>query len=328
MPIYGHQSKLSIVYQNSYDTVGDVTNSATYLPFLSETLTTNLEDILSEQIEGVYDEKERYRGKHHVSGDIEFEVGAKSIGKFLASMMPKSTTVQSSTIYRHDFIPRTSQWGSKSWNLPVTISKTGDGTSGIQNLFNLNATGIEFSLEKGGFLTGKLNLVGGVNAGGSSTGADSYYASDELYTWDASSLAIGGAGVSPTSISITLNEPIEPSFTLTESYWPRSNNSTGFRDVTFQMSLPWNNNSDYTYFFNDTKTSEMTLYCEGKTEIQSGYYNYIKFSLWDIMYETCEENASGAGEVELTISGRAQYNETEGKACQINILNLEDGGQY
>lgn len=324
MPIYGVKSSLGLVFQNSFDTIGDLTNSTTNFAYLSENLTTNLEDILSEQIEGVYDEKERYRGQQHVSGDIEVEAGAKSIGMFLHSIMDNDSLATSDSIYTHNFIPRQSEAKNLCWHRPITISKSSDSSEGNkQNLYNLCATNIEFSLENGGFLKAKVSYVGGINNDSTTAVTNAYLSSDELFTWDASSLAIGGNGIKATSISISLTDPVEPQFTLANSYWPRSNNLTGFRDVTFNMTLPWNNNSDYNYFFNSTKTSEMTFLCKGATEIQSGYTNQIKFSLWDIVYETFEASAGGPGEVELSISGRAQYNESESKSFNVELINLQ-----
>ena len=329
MPIYGVKSKLGLTFQTSFDTMADITNSHINIPYLSETLTTNLEDILSEQIEGVFDEKERYRGKQHVSGDIEVEVGAKSIGMLLASMFDKTSTVTSDSIYTHTFLPIQSEETTNSWHWPLTINK-GSNDGNAQNFYNLCATSAEFSLEQGGFLKAKFSYVGGINNNTTTDPADNYNSNDELFTWDASTFFLANPTWSQklTSMTINVTEPIEPQFTLANSYWPRSNNLNGFRDVTFNFTMPWNNNSDYTYFFNTTSSAQISLECFGHSEIQSGYTNKIVFDMYNCMYESFEASASGPGEVELNISGRAQYNTTQATAIKIELTNLLDGTIY
>lgn len=331
MPIYGSKSPLGLVFQTAFDTIGDISNSNTNIPYISETLTTNMEDLFSETIDGIYNEKCAYRGKQSVGGDIEFEVGAKSTGKVFGAMLPKNSSTASGSMYTHEFLPRAAQDSSLCWNKPLTFFKGSNaGAVDEQNLYNLCGTVLELSLDAGGFLMSKLTVVGGINNETFVTGANSYYSSDENFTWDNSSVSIDGQGFKATAIGLNFTDPIEPQYTIASSYWPRSNNLTGFRDVTFTVSLPWNNNSDYTRFFNATTGSDadLTLSCRGVTEIQSGYYNTVSATLKRVVYETLEASAGGPGEVELAITGRAQFDETAGYTAKLELINLETGAAY
>ncbi len=329
MPIYGNKSALGLVFQNSYGTVGDLTNSTTNIPYLSETLTTNMEDILSDQIDGTYDENNRYRGQHHVSGDIEVEVGAASIGMLISCMMNKTSSVTSDNIFTHTWQGRESEAVAKCWNKPTTIS-IGSNESGLgkKNVLNLCATSMEFSLEQGGFLKAKTAFVGGADNAGTVDVSNAYISNDDLFTWDNSSLSLNGVGMEAESITVNVTDPVEPQFTLAESYWPYANRLNGFRDVTFSMVLPWDNNSAYTDFFNDTNIGTLKLYVAGTTEIQSGYNNEITIDVERARYESVEKSAGGPGEVMLNISGRGQYDDTNGYAVQITMINSQDGALY
>jgi len=329
MPIYGNQSALGFVFQNSYGTVGDLTNSTTNLPYLSETLTRNQEDILSNQLDGVYDERSRYNGHRHVSGDIEVEAGAASLGLLLSAMMNKASSVTSDSIFTHIWQPNTSESMPLSWGNPVTISKgSSDANSNRQNFHNLCATSLEFSLEQGGFLKAKAAFVGGTDDNGVVDVSNQYISNDELFTWDNSSLTLNGAGLSAESITVNVADPIEPQFTLGQGFWPYANRLNGFRDVTFNMTIPWNNNSNYTDFFNDTNIGLLKLYCKGTTEIQSGYNNQIWIEVERARYETLEKSAGGPGEVMLNISGRGQYSDANANTLQITMINSQGGALY
>lgn len=332
MPIYGYQSALSLVFQDSYDSVGDLTNSYTNIPYLSENLTTNLEDILSDQITGTFDEENRYRGQQHVNGDIEVEVGAASIGMLISSMLDKQSSVNSDSIYTHTWKGREGEALPLSWNKPVTIAvasnPSGASLLGVKNILNLCATSMEFTLEQGGFLKSKIAFVGGADNGGSTAERTNFISNDDLFTWDNSSLSINGVGLKSESITINVTDPVEPQFTLTQSYWPYANRLNGFRDVTFSLVLPWDNNSAYTDFFNDTNIGTLKLHAAGKTEIQSGYYNEINFDLERVRYESVEKSAGGPGEVMLNISGRAQYNDSTAYSMQITLTNSQQGDLY
>lgn len=329
MPIYGNKSALGFVFQNSHGTVGDLTNSTTNIPYLSESITKNLEDTLSDQMDGTYDEKSRYRGQQHISGDIEVEVGAASIGLLLSAMLDKQSSVTSNNIFTHTWQGRQSEAMDYSWNNPVTISK-GSGGSGLntQNFHNLCANNIEFSLEQGGFLKAKVGFVGGTDDNGTVDVSNQFISNDELFTWDNSSVSIAGVGFKPESITVTAADPVEAQFTIADSYWPYASRLNGFRDVTFSMVLPWDNNSSYTDFFNDTNIGTLKIHAAGKTEIQSGYYNEINIDLERARYESVEKSAGGPGEVMLNISGRAQYNESTGYSMQVSMINSQTGTLY
>ena len=333
MPIYGNKSGLGIIQQNSFDTIADIANSNTSIPYLSETFTTNLEDILAENIDGLYDEKDRYKGKQHVSGDIEIEAGARSLPHILSLILAKQSSVTSNSMYTHEWLPRETEALPNCWNKPFTVYK-GSSTTGLneQNLYNLCGTALEISLENGGFLKAKLSAVGGINADATAAGANSYYASDEQFTWDNSSLSLGGVGFKAINASISITDPIEPQYTLANSLWPRSNNLTGFRDVTFNMTIPWDNNSDYTRFFNATTLADadLNLYCRGATAdaAGSGYYYDFTAQLARAVYETFEASAGGPGEIELSISGRAQYSTNSSYTAKINMINTDTGAAF
>ena len=67
---YGIGGYLAISKQNS---VGTATSGFDYVPFVSESLTENIEQLQSESLKAVYDQPNQLEGINNVSGDIVFE---------------------------------------------------------------------------------------------------------------------------------------------------------------------------------------------------------------------------------------------------------------
>ena len=67
---YGMLGHIGISKQNSF---GTATNSYDYMPIISETLTTNIEQLVEEGMRTRFDEGPSHDGLQTVAGDIVFE---------------------------------------------------------------------------------------------------------------------------------------------------------------------------------------------------------------------------------------------------------------
>ena len=67
---YGIGGYLAISKQNS---VGTATSAFDYVPFVSESLSENIEQLQSENLRNVYDQPNQLEGINNVTGDIVFE---------------------------------------------------------------------------------------------------------------------------------------------------------------------------------------------------------------------------------------------------------------
>ena len=91
---YGIGGYLAISKQNS---VGTATSGFDYVPFVSESLTENIEQLQSESLKAVYDQPNQLEGINNVSGDIVFEPHPSYLGVFLKAVTNNCTTTFSSS---------------------------------------------------------------------------------------------------------------------------------------------------------------------------------------------------------------------------------------
>ncbi len=81
---YGARGHIGILKETEWGTWATGANDF-HLPFVSETLTTNIEELLSAAQRGTLDEPKSYQGERSFGGDIVLEVHPASIGHILRS---------------------------------------------------------------------------------------------------------------------------------------------------------------------------------------------------------------------------------------------------
>ena len=93
---YGQDAKLGIAFQNSHGDAASVDSMYT-MPFLSEGLTPQYPELLSENMEGRFDEGESYSGARQVAGTLQFEAQPVTVGVVMKSIFGDPATVSNST---------------------------------------------------------------------------------------------------------------------------------------------------------------------------------------------------------------------------------------
>jgi hypothetical protein len=325
MPVYGTEVELAICFQNSYGTIADITNSAQSVAFVSESINGDQPLMMSEGIRGRVDRGDAYAGAKQVAGDIEVEVVADTAVYLIASVLANTSTSNSDSMYDRNFKPRTADNQALSPNRPITlVKKWGTGSNDRVNYYNLNATGFELSCEAGDFLKLKLPLVGGRNDNGN-TNHTASYPTGAPFKWDDAEISIDGNNLDNVkSFSLTLDEAIEPKYTLEsgEDQWPSRIVRNGFRTGTLNMTLSFDNSSEYIAFrgdnFTDKPGSQQVIFnFLSDTEVQSGYNYQFYVDLPSVVIESFEAPVGGVGEVEATLTGRIKYNSGSGTALEI-----------
>ncbi|GAI96812.1 unnamed protein product, partial [marine sediment metagenome] len=81
----GNRGHIGIRKEKIWGTLDSITDKDVFLPFVSETLTANIEEVLSAIQRGERDEPKSYHGQRDFGGDIVIEVHPRSIGHILRS---------------------------------------------------------------------------------------------------------------------------------------------------------------------------------------------------------------------------------------------------
>jgi len=95
----GSRGRIGILKEKTWGERDGAGNNNCFLPFVSEGLTTNIEELLSAAQRGILDEPKSYQGERAFGGDVVVEVHPVSIGHLLRSALgvPKEATLAGTT---------------------------------------------------------------------------------------------------------------------------------------------------------------------------------------------------------------------------------------
>ena len=331
MPVYGTDVEISMCFQNSFDTIGDIANSAQSIALINESFNAAQPLLTSDNLRNTVDRGDSYAGAKEVAGEIECEVVPKTVGYLFKSVMDRTSSVQSDSLYTHTFKPRTSQEIPGCVNKPVTIvKKWGSGANDRVNYYNLDAGGFEFTCEAGGYAKLKIPFKGGRNDNGTTDHTASY--PNELpFKWDQSSISINSNAVDYVkSLTISLDESSEAGHTLSEDCdaWPDRITRTGFRTGVVNMTLSFDTTSEYVAFRGDAATvppftQPVVVTLTQAVEVQSGYYHQISFNMPKVVWESMDAPTAGVGETEITLNGKIKHNANDGHMLAITLVDTK-----
>jgi len=317
---YGQKSNVGIIFQNSFDSVGDV-GSVHFIPNLSESLKINKPPMYSENMRGVFDEGDSYEGLNTVDGEIDCEAQPIALGAMLKSILEETSVITSEALYTHVFKPRASDFDELSANNPVTAYAYRD-TGSAMLYSNLNGATLELAIANGEFLKAKVGFVGGSFQQAASVAAS--YPVGKRWTWDTASLSFGGAAVPEVAaLTVTLDDGgLEAMGTFNNSLYPSRIKRTGFRTIAIDGTLKFDNQDEYQEFISQSER-ELLLTFTGKTEVQSGYYEQLTLKLPAMRYEEAAPTAEGAGEIEMSVTARGKYHVGSGTGLEITLTNTQ-----
>lgn len=317
---YGQNSNLGIIFQNSFGTVGD-TGSIHFLPMLSETIARKIPTLRSATMRGIIDAGDAYRGPEMNEGEIEVEAQPVPLGALLKSVLELTSSVQSGGIYTHTFKPRTSDWDELSAIQPTTIYKYME-TGSAMLYGDMNGTTLEMSVANGEFLKAKVGYVGGIFSQIASVAAS--YPAGKKYTWDQSSVSIGGSAVSEIEqLTITLEENREAMHTLNNTRNPSRIKHSDFRMLNVEGTIKFDNQTQFQNFLNQSENELIIHFVNSLTEIQSGYNESITLQIPLMRFEEFEPTASGPGQISVGFTANGIYSVDSATCMQITLVNTQ-----
>ena len=319
---YGQDAKLAIAFQNSRGTAASA-SSLYLIPFLSESLTPNYPELLSENMEGRFDEGEAYAGPRQVAGTIVSEAQPITIGVMLKAILGNPTTVNSDDIYTHTFKPRTGDFSPDEINNPMTAWKylaTNENFPVYQDLVAVRA---EFSVANGEFLQAALDVLGGVVGTKADSDTNLGTAVGKKWTWDVTSFELGGAANTDLSaLSVVIDEQSSPRWTLKTSKDPDRVKRDGRRQIRVNGTIKFEDQTEYDKFLaGSVQSFKATM--TGPVEIQSGYYDVFQVIVPSFKYLAYPVNFADPSELQVTFEGKAEYHTGSATSIAIVLVNTQ-----
>ena len=316
---YGNMSNIGISFQNSG--YASLTNSVYWAEILDEDISVDKPPLVSQGMRGIYDEGAHYEGANTIGGTINMEAHPITLGAFLKAAMGAPTTVTSAAVYTHAFKPRTSEFDGRFAGHPMTIHKHLDDSGSATLFYDMVCNNIEIGVNNGELVMSKFGFVGGRYTQVAALTAS--YPTGKQWTWDQSSVQLGGAAISEIKqLTVVVDEAMEASGTLAGTKFPTRVKRTGFRTVTINGTMTFDDQTEYQQFLSQSERN-LTAMFVGNTEIQSGYYNQLEIIVPLNRHTEYKPTVGGPGEIEVSFTSKGVYSTTSGTALQLNLRNTQ-----
>lgn len=321
---YGQNASIGIAMQNSFGTAAAV-GSIHQIPLLNEDIGLSQEELISQNLNGRFDEGDAYSGQRQYGGQLECEAQPKALGALLTAVIndPVQTQV-ASFVQSFVFTPRTSDFDRNIPNRPVSYYKWLAEADSAQLFYDLAGTRLELQQSAGGFLLARVGFVGGKRSVVASQ--DLTLDSSRRWPWNTASLSLGGSAVTDfTDITITHDEGVQARWTLDGSRDANRAKRATSRTIRIAGTLIFESPTELNNFVNETEQS-LVLTFRGTTAIQSGYFNQLQISMPAFKWLDYKPAVRGPGETEVSFTGKADYHPGSGHSVQYTLQNTYVAG--
>lgn len=320
---YGAQAKLGIGRQATVNSWVTDPGSFHGIGFTNEDVGYEADELISQNLNGVFEEGAVYSGVNRINGTIEVELTPRNLGILLASVVNHSPVeVTSGSVKTRTFLPNTQDFSSTLCKAPFTIYKQFSDANSAELFYDCQFGQLEFQFAQGAFLRGRGTVAGGTrllngigSLGVTPVGADV----KRLFPWNVASVSYNGAAVGNFSeITITLNENIEPLYTINGTLAPFKFTRTGFREVGINGTFYLTDRTFLNNFVAETQ-ARLTIYCVSTRTgaIQSGYFDSLLIDIPQAKITAFKPATQGPGEVSVPITMRGVADPNSGYAIQF-----------
>jgi hypothetical protein len=319
---YGAQAKVGFARQASVNSwVTDATSFHGF-GFTNEDIGLEIDEVISQNLNGVFEEGAVYSGVNRINGTIEFEVTPRNLGMALAMVanhVPVEAT--SGSVKTRTFLPNTQDFSSQFCKAPFTMYKQFTDATSAELFYDCQLGQLEFTLAQGALLRARATVNGGVRL---PTGIGSLsvlpVGSDvkRLFPWNVASISYGGNGLSNFSeITTTLNENVDALYTVNGTLSPFKYTRTAFRQVSVNGTFFLTDRTFLNNFAAGTQ-ARLTIYMINTlTAIQSGYFDSLLIDIPQAKITAFKPGASGPGEVSVNVTMRGVADPSSGYAIQF-----------
>ena len=324
---YGQDAKLGLAFQTSHGTAVSAVTSFYAIPFLSESITPEYPELLSENMQGRFDEGEGYSGARNVGGTLSMEAQPITVGVLLKALCGSATTVSNSTalgeFWTQTFKPRTADFDVNVTGNPMTMYKNLADGGTVPIYRYLIATRLEFSCANGEFVNATVDLTGGVVDTSINSNTLGKEPAAKKWTWDVTSIELGGsANTDFADITVTVDEQASPRHVLQTSRDPARVKRDGRRQVRVAGTVRFSDQTEYALFLAQT-TQELKLTFTGTQAIRSGYFNVLGIDMPAFKYLAYPVEFAGPEEMQVSFEGKADYHTGSATSIEFTLTSTQ-----
>jgi hypothetical protein len=309
-----------------------------YVPFISETLTNNRNDIESQVIQSQFDTVRMYTGLQTIQGAITAEVNPIAAGYLLRPVFDQCTMVQStalvsglvashSGVRAHVFTAGQTQFHAGSCSdLPtVTVEvfrgpTTQTGTSFVY--YNCAGNTMELQIQAGQLAQMTVDLLG--REYGRKAESTATFPAAEAFLWSQASVSIGGtARPIFESVTVRLNNALDAVPLLDGRLRPNLIKRNGFRTVEMNGTMSFQTDSDYDLFIAGSETAVRITFTGPAISTAPANNAVFDISIPAFRYTAHPINIGGPGRISVPFQGRGMWHSGSGTALNIVLVNTK-----
>jgi hypothetical protein len=313
---YGIGGHLAISKQNS---VGTATSNWVYIPFVSESLTENIEQLQSESLKAIYDNPNMLEGINNVTGDIVFEPHPIYLGHFLNACIGNATSTLQTSAYQHEFLPRQDDFDANFALQPYTVAVFKNVGSSYQYTDAMIHT-LAIEITAGGI----INATATVHARTSSlqNPTTPSFISADPFTWNETSLQVAGSASDAfESATITIDNPIEGIATLNGAKVHSRVKRTGFRTINVAGDQDFSSQAEYNAFRAQTRQRFQFTITGDNISAGGAESNEITFDIPQCNYTTYASPVGGPGRITASYEGNGEYDVSSSYSLRATLTN-------
>ena len=315
---YGIGGFLGICKQNSFGTA--LTASYEYIPIISESLTTDIEELVSESIQNRYEEGDSYTGRLSVTGDIVFEPHPTLLGHFLRGCLGQSSSTLVGSVYTHIFEGRQTDFDTDKCALPpyTIVAYRNNGLAWQFSDAQIN--NLSFEVSAGAIVRCTANVLARVSSLVAAPTAS--FQTGKSYLWSQGSYSVaGGANPALENITVNVENNVEAVDLIDGTNAASKYKRTTYRNFGVSGSLDFSVQSEYAKFrASSEQAAVLTLTGDTITTSQS---NLIKLDVPSMRYTSFPTGMTGPGRISASFEGKGKYNTGSATAMKVTIVNTK-----
>jgi hypothetical protein len=308
---YGANAHLGLGKESTW---GSQEAATVYVPFISENITHEIEQIMEPSIYARPDEPEQYAGLQTLRGDLVFEGKPTTLGYFLNSCFGTRNTSGAGDPYTHVFTPRTTNFHADCALQPYTLDINRD--LGAGNAFQIKGAVFDRLQFECGVGQKILKCTAGVIAKDFANIAISSptHADEDPFLWHQAAISIASA---PNAVmegfSIALNNGLEgfPLLNATSRIGKLLRN--GFRTCDVSLTFHTDDLTEYNRFIAQTEAALSIVFTVSANIA-------LTILVPKLRYVAAPVNVGGPGRMTLAVTGKGKFDSTD-SMCKVTLKN-------
>jgi hypothetical protein len=316
---YGALAHIGLGKETQWGTPAAATD---YLRFASESISEEIEQVISENIDGVFDEGASFEGIHNIAGDISFDVYPNVLGHMLRSAFGEPVTTSPTIgVYQHVFTPIQSNFSnvcavpSYSFEVNRDMEQAFQYAGAVINELTF-AFGTDSKIMQGtaAIIAKKLALI---------TKTVPSLEAENPFLWHQATVTLDGAvNKAMSTVEFGVANSLESKASLDNTKEISRIQRTGKRTFPVKFTFDLDDLTEYNKF---KAQNEIPLKIELVGNTISGTEKYkLIIEIPKFRFNAFPINVEGAGALTTQVDGSAKYDNASLHAMKITLINTKE----